>query len=243
MATSLGATVSGDVIYFSLADGESITLTDLPVGYFLQVQETAPGFAAYVSNIRTDTVTVTISARGNSDINFINRIASAILKVKKVDKEDGSPVAGATFRLYNIRNGSINTLFTLTSGADGYLAYTESGVTSTELTLESGTYFLAEQSPAVGYRLLNDTITITVDNNKPEDERITINNSTVATIAGPVEGKFTVTVTNTRVLPAPTGIAMQTMPFVLVLFLGAALFLGTRKERKQEQEDEENKDE
>lgn len=243
MATALGATVSGDVIYFSLADGGSITLTDLPVGYFLQVQETAPGFAAYVSNIRTDTVTVTIAARGNSDINFINRIASAILKVKKVDKEDGSPVAGATFRLYNIRNGSINTLFTLTSGADGYLAYTESGVTSTELTLESGTYFLAEQSPAAGYRLLNDTITITVDNNKPEDERITISNSTAASITGPVEGKFTVTVTNTRVLPAPTGIAMQTMPFVLVLFLGAALFLGTRKARKQEQEDDEKKDE
>ena len=49
MAEAAGANVNADqnAIQFSLADGGSMTLSGLPVGYFLQVQESAPGFAAY----------------------------------------------------------------------------------------------------------------------------------------------------------------------------------------------------
>ena len=236
MITSLGGSVSGNVINFSLADGGSITLSGLPVGYFLQVQENAPGYAAYVSGIRTDYVTVQITETANSDINYINRLASAHLDIQKVDKENGNPIQGASFRLYNLQNGIQNTLFTLLSGADGFLAYTESGQTQTVMSLENGTYYLVETSPAGGYVKLSDTIVITVDNTRAENERISISQSGDATLTfDSVEGKFTLVVENTPMqAPAPTGTSFRTAPLFMVLFTGAALFLATGRKKRRD---------
>ena len=240
MVTALGGSVSGDVINFTLTNGGSITLTGLPVGYFLQVQENAPGYAAYVNGIRTYAVTVPIAETGNSDINYINRIAEATLKIQKVDKETGDPIPGTAFRLYNIKNGSQNTMFTLVSGTDGFLAYTESGETKHELSLESGTYYLAEQAHAGGYEPLPDEIVITVDNTKSSDERISISQSSDATLTyDTVEGKFTLTVENAKVkTPAPTGLSFDFRPFVMVLFTGLILFVSVKrgKEKKEEED-------
>ena len=235
MAEALGATVSGDVISFALEDHGEITFSELPVGYFLQVQENAPGFAAYVNTIRTDTTTVPISETGNSDINYINRPASVVLNLKKIDKETGDPVEGAVFRLYNLVGGTQNTLFTLTSGADGMLAYTESGVTSIDITLENGNYYLAEQSAPAGYKTVAD-IRITVNNALPEDEQIKISDCDYAELTGSAETKFLLTVSNEKLLVAPTGVAFHMLPFVLIMILGAGLFIGKENDKKKKKE-------
>ncbi|MCR4671524.1 MAG: InlB B-repeat-containing protein [Saccharofermentans sp.] len=235
MAEALGATVSGDVISFALEDHGEITFSELPVGYFLQVQENAPGFAAYVNTIRTDTTTVPISETGNSDINYINRPASVVLNLKKIDKETGDPVEGAVFRLYNLVGGTQNTLFTLTSGADGMMVYTESGVTSIDISLENGNYYLAEQSAPAGYKTVAD-IRITVNNALPEDEQIKTSDCDYAELTGSAETKFLLTVSNEKLLVAPTGVAFHMLPFVLIMILGAGLFIGKENDKKKKKD-------
>ncbi len=241
LVTAAGATVNGSSIKFTLADGEDITLPGLPVGYFLQVQEAAPGYAAYVNTIRTDSVTRQIDEGDNGDINYINRPASTVLQIQKTDEDDGNPVQGAVFRLYNLVNTIQNTLFTLTSDANGVLKYTEADVTSSLMSLENGTYYLAEQTAPAGYRKISETITIVVDNRLDAEHRITITGSGAATLSGPdADSVYTMTVTNKKAVLAPTGFISDISPFILILIVGAALVLlalASKRKRDSEEDD------
>ena len=232
-----GATVSGNTFTFNLADGEDITLNGIPVGYFLQLKETAPGFAAYVNNIRTDAVTVLISETDNSDINYINRIAESTLKFYKVDEETGDPVEGAVFRLYKMNGQEQNTLHTMMSDADGLLSYMEAGDLYTEVSLENGTYYLVEDTPVTGYERLTDTLVITVDNTLTGEDRVTISGCDAATITDYTSGTFTVTITNRKANNvAPTGITFHTVPFALMLALGVILIFWNALDKKKKRE-------
>ncbi|MBO4862942.1 MAG: InlB B-repeat-containing protein [Eubacterium sp.] len=231
---------------FTLGDGEDISLPDLPVGYFLQVKETAPGYAAYVNTIRTDAVTVLIAETGNSDINYINRKAASTITIKKVDKVTGNPVKGAVFRLYNVVNGTQNTLYTLTSDDDGWLAYTESGDPVTEISLENGTYYLAEQTPAKWYKLLEDSITITVDNSDPDPANwVTVSGSTAVKDFEYLQDEdiHTFKVTNERapiIIPTGVNVAFNFLSIALILAMGLWLFLLHKlslMRRRREEED------
>ena len=152
---------ANNAIRFVLVDGESAELSGLPVGYFLQVTETAPGYAAYVNNLRTNTTTQQIE-ESNSDINFINRKAGARLKVKKVNALNPStPLEGAKMHISKQVNGRLDAVFSdLISNADGWLEHTDAGEKTTELSLESGTYYLIEDRAPDGY--------LTWDNGAPK---------------------------------------------------------------------------
>ena len=175
MAEGNGATVDGNIITFTLVDKGSISLTGLPVGYFLQVTETnKTGYAAYVNGIRTNVVTQQIAEGGtNSDINFINREAGATLKIQKVDEDEDKvndtsiPVPSAKFRLFRMVNGEETAVYTdLISNNEGWLSNSEAGGSNHDLlTLEDGTYYLREdEAPPVrdgkGYFTMENGVTI-----------------------------------------------------------------------------------
>ena len=205
--------------------GAEITLDGLPVGHFLQVTETAPGYAAYISGTRTDSITVKIAEGDNGIINYINRPASTQLKIQKTDATDSSPIKGAKFRLYSLVGGKQNTLFTLTSDDDGWLSYTESGSTNTLLSLENGTYYLVETDAPNGYKKSEDIITIVVNNSETEPEdRIKLGTGSVGTLTFTSETEpFKLTVTNERTNVAPTNYSNKFLPFALIFMFSLLL--------------------
>ena len=158
-----------NTIRFTLADKGRVTLTGLPAGYFLQVTETAPGWAAYVSGIRTNTATQQIKPDvRNGSISFINREAQSFLAVRLVDEENYyaspsvlTPLSGGQFRLSKW-NGEA-AVPDLTSDNDGFLAYTESGTVTSEIPLENGTYNLVETKAPAGYNKIAGSVRIRVD--------------------------------------------------------------------------------
>ncbi|MBP5494717.1 MAG: InlB B-repeat-containing protein [Lachnospiraceae bacterium] len=230
----------GNGVDLTSVDGAEITLTGLPVGHFLQVTETALGYAAYINNIRTESTTVQIAEGDNGNINYINRPASSILKIQKTDALDSSPIQGAKFRLYNVKGGNQNTLFTLTSDNDGWLTYTESGNVNNVLSLENGTYYMVETDAPNGYRKSADVITIVVNNSEtnPQD-RIKLGTGSVGTLTWTSETEpFILTVTNERVDIAPTNYSNKFLPFALI-FMVSLLLCSTpiiAKMRKREEE-------
>ena len=154
-----------------------------------------------ISGIRTDSVTAQINETDNSDINYINRRASVILNAVKVEKDDPTiPVPGAEFRLYKLQGSEQQALFILTSDESGLLKYTEAGVSSADMSLENGTYYLAETSAPEGFQPLADLITITVDNAEPELENwLTIDESDFASLEWSEEdGRFKLTIRNNK---------------------------------------------
>ena len=241
MAEALGASVSNNEISFSLRDGEDINLTLLPAGYYLQVQESAPGYAAYVSGNRTDSVTVQIEPGSNSDINYINRKAETILKVYKLDRDDDSPLQGGVFILYKMNGSEPQTLFTLTSNAAGLMQYEEASMVSSEMSLENGTYYLKEITPPIGYKDFEEIIKITIDNinglkiYKADGTAISSN---YAQLDGPINlNQYTITVKDERALIAPTGIDFNNLPFVMMAILGLLLCLIAVFGKKARQEE------
>ena len=231
----------GGAVDLTSVDGAEITLPGLPVGHFLQVTETAPGYAAYINNIRTESTTVQIAEGDNGNINYINRPASSILKIQKTDALDSSPIQGAKFRLYSVKGGNQNTLFTLTSDNDGWLTYTESGNVNNVLSLENGTYYMVETDAPNGYRKSADVITIVVNNSETDpQDRIKLGTGSVGTLTWTSETEpFILTVTNERVDIAPTNYSNKFLPFALI-FMVSLLLCSTPIIAKMKKREEEN---
>lgn len=230
MAEAAGATVNGDIIEFQLGDGDEIVLAGLPVGYFLQVQENASGYAAYVNNIRAISATEQIAQpQGNekNTINFTNKKTHVVLTIQKVDAENLDAVPGAVFDFYRMVDGEQQTLYTMTSDEYGWLTALESGVTIQQIELENGTYYLSETTPGSGYLKLSEPITIVVNSGETDAENVvTVSGSDQAYVIVPGEegnSVYTIVVKNKVAIPAPTGHHADASPFLLIFLLGLAV--------------------
>ena len=230
-----GASVNGNTIEFALTDGGSITLSELPVGYFLQVKELAVGYVAYVSGNRQDSVTSQIAEGDNGSINFTNKKSALVLKLQNVDAGVLDGIPGSVFSLSKKVGNQTETVYTLTADADGLLTAEEAGVAITELELENGTYYLSEVTPGEGYRPISETIRIVVDTAKENDaEKILLfvgedpaSTALAEVILPPTEEEdrliYTVRIKSQVVIPAPTGYRSDMTPFLLILLAGLVL--------------------
>lgn len=80
-------------------------------------------------------------------------------KVKKVDKE-GKPLAGAVFKLQKADGSDVTGYESLVSDDDGWITVSEN--------LEPGNYQLIETKAPIGYKLLTDPVTFTIDDQQVE---------------------------------------------------------------------------
>ena len=238
-ANNVTVNIANDVIAFKLKDRDSIVLSELPVGYFLQVQESASGYAAYVNNNRQDSVTMQIAEGDNGDINFTNKKTQVILKIGKVDAQDGTPIQGTKFTLSKLVGGVPEAMYTLTSDVDGWLTATVSGNQIQELDLENGTYYLTETETVSGYKQFPDTITIVINSKEAnEADWVKISGSSLATITVRADETepFILTVMNERVAPAPTDYRDSKLPFMVLLLAGFVLLGGFFIVRKKKED-------
>jgi len=132
----VGKTVNGEVRFEVKTDknGE-IILKDLPVGTYTVTEQKSDLTASYVL---APAQTVTITAGNETILRITNQLAKGEIRVLKVDKETGKPLAGAMFGLY--KNGKL--IAEAQSGKDGYAIFKD---------VAFGEYEIKELSAPVGY--------------------------------------------------------------------------------------------
>jgi len=143
----VGQTVNGEVKFDVKTDknGE-IVLKDLPVGTYTVTEQKSDLTKGYVL---APAQTVTITAGNETILRITNQLAKGEIRVLKIDKETGEPLAGAMFGLY--RDGKL--IAEAKSGKDGYAIFKD---------VEYGEYEIRELSAPVGYMRSEEVLTAIV---------------------------------------------------------------------------------
>lgn len=140
-------------------NGEAIS-NPLPVGEYTLVEVVAP--TGYV--LSTTNLLVTVEPGTQTTKVIKNKKNKGSLTVTKIDAENGKPLKGGTFELFDADHNSVGIE---TSGDDGKLTFTG---------LEWGIYTLVETKAPKGYRLLENKISIEIKADELQVE-ITVENT------------------------------------------------------------------
>jgi LPXTG-motif cell wall-anchored protein len=132
----VGQTAFGEVRFEAKTDknGE-IVLKDLPVGSYTVAEQKSELTASY---ILAPAQIVSVTAGNETVLRIVNQLAKGEIRVLKIDKETGKPLAGAMFGLY--RDGKL--IAEAQSGKDGYAIFKD---------VAFGGYEIRELSAPVGY--------------------------------------------------------------------------------------------
>lgn len=171
---------------------------------------------AYKSQTMTDKAVVKTYDLGTT--------ANGTPTITKVDGSGNTPLAGVKFVLSKTVNGATkyaaftNNYLTgwVNSQDDAIELVTDSNGNIKAYGLDADTYILTETETLPGYNLLNDTITVVIDESGNETYRLTNSNSKD-------EAKNTITVVNEAGSQLPTTGGMGT---TVLYIAGAALVLG-----------------
>ncbi len=138
-------------------------IKDLPNGTYIVKETKAP--EGYLLSSESKTAVIDDTHR-DITITMENEPESNLVKVLKIDKTSGETLAGATFELTD-STGKVITSWTSTVNAHVIK------------NLPNGTYFLKETKAPEGYKMLQESIKFTIDDNnreltiKMENESIT----------------------------------------------------------------------
>lgn len=139
--------------------------------------------------------------------------------------------------------GDKNKEFSFTinvTGVDGenyYVTFSKDGVDPITLVSgESQTITLADSESATIYGLSEgDTYTVTETDYASDGYTTTIDGAAANTATGKITADKTITVTNTKNVTTPTGIAMTVAPYILMVALaGVFAFLFLRRRNRAE---------
>lgn len=171
----------------------------------------------------------------------IQTVYSAQIEINKVDSNNGSALANATFVLKNASNqyyryadnvvswvGNVADATKKTTGADGKATFDG---------LNDGTYYLVETAAPDGYNLLEEEKTVTVDGTKAADGITSVTlkyDSDETTVKGALIDTVRVENSTGSILPSTGGIGTTIFYIVGGVLVAAAVVLLVAKKRTSE---------
>ncbi|MBQ8994416.1 MAG: fibro-slime domain-containing protein [Oscillospiraceae bacterium] len=209
--------LEGDLC-FTIGEDGRILINDADRTNWLSIETTEDGNVAFVVTIPNN--------------------HSQQLSIMKVSISDiNSPLEGAKFNLYRVKNGVRETLPLyrgMVSGEDGFLVYDS----HTVFELEEGVYHLVETEAPIGYEIKTQPVVITV-----AADRITYDEGTTLSASGDGVSRdettkvYTIKVSNSAgyALPASGGIGtVNIQKFGLALLGIAGMLMLINKKRKRD---------
>ena len=213
----VGQTAFGEIRMEAKTDKNGVILLEgLPVGTYVVTELASEATASY---ILAPAQTVTVTAGNETVLKITNQLAKGEIRVLKLDKDTGEPLAGAMFGLY--LDGKL--IAEALSGADGYAIFKD---------VPFGEYEVRELSAPVGYMRSDEVLKAIVG----KDGSVVLFEVTNEAIPGipvePMQPEVPVTPGET---PPKTGDnkTIATMALVLLIIAGGVvLWLRKRKENE-----------